>query len=169
MGNHVNEPVTLENAVPVDISHYNVELSQKENECEQLQKTNLGNKSNSYPKISPSRKVQNINIVLDPPSNSEAFMKNSRNIDINSNMDTEINRMTEHFENSFAFNDSENDKCISSIADNTNQSSYFNNSLVNAISPKPYSKKVGTPFMTPASEFKVNFQFLFLKILFLYA
>ncbi|XP_051169029.1 uncharacterized protein LOC127286590 [Leptopilina boulardi] len=164
------EPITLEKLQPIDISDYNNQLlSSKEDECNDensQQKTKLGNKSNSYPKISPSRKIQNINIVLDSSPNSgssspssssssSSQLKKIPNLDINSNMNSEIDRMTENFESTFGLNDSEIDKCITPINDKTNQSSYFNSSLVNVISPKPFIKKIGTPFMTPVSEFKI--------------
>ncbi|XP_043472612.1 uncharacterized protein DDB_G0280205-like [Leptopilina heterotoma] len=169
----IQDPITLENVKPIDISEYNMQLSStsssssvssstKDNDdCEKSQKTKLGNKSNSFPKISPSRKVQNINIVLEPTSpltnktaGNKILKKNQQNIDINSNMNSEINRMTENFDSTFNLNDSDGYN-KTPTNDKSNQSSYFNSSLVNVITPKPFCKKIGTPFMTPVNNFKI--------------
>lgn len=125
-------------------------------------------KSDTFPKMSPSRKVQNINIVFPRTSNSllpslsqsnppSLPLATTLDTDVNSNCTSDISKLSQTFDSSFDDFLSADDKFRTPRGRNkVTPTSCFKTNLANAISPKPFSKKVSTPYGTPMSNFNVS-------------
>ncbi|XP_033217293.1 uncharacterized protein LOC117173038 isoform X2 [Belonocnema kinseyi] len=158
----------------------------------------FSNKSGTFPKVSPSRKVKNINIVFptksnfpilnsptlnsptlnSPTLNSPPLTSPTLNSPVPSLPKSKLPPMP--LETSFDIYDNSIVTYDASIFNQTIQSSIgnilskddefntltkgkkltptscFKTSFANAISPKPFSKQIGTPFQTPVSNFNIR-------------
>ncbi|XP_033219868.1 uncharacterized protein LOC117174677 [Belonocnema kinseyi] len=132
-----------------------------------LRAYSLLKKSDTFPKMSPSRKVQNINIVFPPTSNSPAPNISQSNppllplpttfdTDVYLNCTSDISKLSQTVDSSFDDFLSADDKFITpKYRNKVTPTSCFKTNLANAISPKPFTKKVSTPYGTPASNFNI--------------
>ena len=124
-------------------------------------------RSDSFPQMSSSRRIENINIVFPQTLNSPLPNLPKLNpvclplditfdINVNSSGSSEANKFDQTFENSLSDILSEDDKLKTPKRRNkVKPTSCFKMNLANAISPKPYSKKVNTFFETSASDSNV--------------
>ena len=118
------------------------------------------NKSYTFPTISPSRKVQNINIVFPtstpPPVPSETTLDSS----MIPNSKSGVGNINETYDSVFGETFSYDEKFRTPRGGKrVLPTSCFKTNLANAISPKPFSKRVETSFDTSNIEFNVRYFF----------